>query len=148
MLRAGTIQEIVTLDTPHRTVFIRALERQAELQLYLSQLPEVREARLLADQSVQVEIIGSTSTTTGSGSTAVTNSATFICVTTAGPGTFTVPASILGQMYATTAASPGLLEVASGNFLATFTATLKADGSSIPGVFGSFLGIGSTPVYQ
>jgi uncharacterized protein (TIGR03437 family) len=95
-----------------------------------------------------VEIIGSTSTTSGTGTSAVTSSATFICVTTAGQGTFTVPTSILGQMYAMTAANPGLLEVASGNLSASFTTTLKSDGSSIPGVFGSFLGIGSTPAYQ
>jgi len=95
-----------------------------------------------------VEIIGSTSSTTGTGTSAVTSSATFICLTTAGPGTFTVPASILGQMFATTATSPGLLEVASGNLSTPLAATLKADGSAIPGVFGSFLGIGSTPAYQ
>src|SRR5205823_5593107 len=83
-----------------------------------------------------VEIIGSTSSTTGTGTSAVTSSATFICLTTAGPGTFTVPASILGQMFATTATSPGLLEVASGNLSTPLAATLKADGSAIPGVFG------------
>jgi hypothetical protein len=92
-----------------------------------------------------VEIIGSTSSTTGTGSSAVSSSATFICLTTAGAGTFTVPTSILGQLFATTS---GLLEVASGNLQSTFTATLKADGSSIPGVFGSFLGTGSTAAYQ
>jgi len=95
-----------------------------------------------------VEIVGSTSTTSGSGTSAVTNSATFICLTTAGAGTFTVPTSILSQMYATAANNPGLLEVASGNTNTTFTATLKSDGSSIPGVFASFVGVGNTPAYQ
>ena len=95
-----------------------------------------------------VEIIGSTSSTSGTGTSAVTNSASFYCVTTAGQGTFTVPASILGQMYATTSTSPGLLEVASGNLTTTFTASLKAGGSIDQGVFGSFLGVGATPTYQ
>ncbi len=98
--------------------------------------------------SDQVEIIGSTSSTSGTGSSAVTSSATFICVTTVGAGTFTVPASILGQMYATTSTSPGVLEVASGNNSATFSASLKAGGTIDSGTFGSFVGVGSTPVYQ
>jgi hypothetical protein len=98
--------------------------------------------------SDSVEIIGSTSKSTGTGSNAVTSSATFICLTTAGQGTFTVPASILGQMYVTTAASPGILEVASGNYTTTFTASLKAGGSIDSGVFSSFLGVGSEPTYQ
>jgi hypothetical protein len=38
--------------------------------------------------------------------------------------------------------------VASGNLSTTFSTTLKADGSTIPGVFGSFAGTGSTPTYQ
>jgi uncharacterized protein (TIGR03437 family) len=95
-----------------------------------------------------VEIVGSTSSTSGTGSSAVTSSATFICLTTAGQRTFTVPASILGQMYATTATSPGLLEVASGNLATTFSPSLKSDGSAIPSVFGSFLGIGATSAFQ
>jgi hypothetical protein len=46
------------------------------------------------------------------------------------------------------AATTGLLEVASGNTSATFSPTLKSDGSTIPSAFGSFLGVGSTPAYQ
>jgi uncharacterized protein (TIGR03437 family) len=95
-----------------------------------------------------VEIVGSTSATTGTGSSAVTSTSTFICLTTAGQKTFTVPASVLNQLQATTSSNPGLLEVASGNLSTTFTAPLKADGSSIPGVFGSFIGTGATPTYQ
>jgi uncharacterized protein (TIGR03437 family) len=95
-----------------------------------------------------LEIVGSTSSTSGTGSSSVTSTATFICLTTVGQNTFTVPASILGQMYATTATSPGILEVASGNLSATFTATQKSDGSTIPSTFGSFIGVGSTPAYQ
>jgi uncharacterized protein (TIGR03437 family) len=95
--------------------------------------------------SDMVEIIGGSSTSTGSGSSEVTSSSTFICITTVGKGTFTVPASILTQLPAATA---GLLEVASGNTSATFSPTLKSDGSTIPSAFGSFLGVGSTPAYQ
>ncbi|HXK07253.1 MAG TPA: hypothetical protein VMS37_32965 [Verrucomicrobiae bacterium] len=95
-----------------------------------------------------VEIIGSTSSTTGTGTSATTTSVTFICLTTAGQRTFTVPTSILGQLFATTATNPGLLEVASGNLSTSFTATLKSDGSSIPGLFGSFIGTGASVAYQ
>jgi hypothetical protein len=56
-----------------------------------------------------------------------------------------VPASILTQLPA---ATTGLLEVASGNTSATFSATLKSDGSTISGKFGSYLGVESTPAYQ
>jgi uncharacterized protein (TIGR03437 family) len=95
-----------------------------------------------------VEIIGSTSSTSGTGTSTVTSVAEFICVTTAGPGTFTVPASILGQMYASSSTNPGSLEVASGNITTTFTASLKAGGAIDTGVFGSFLGVGASPTYQ
>ena len=95
-----------------------------------------------------VEIIGSTSSTTGTGTSAVSTSVTFICLTTAGQQTFTVPTAILGQLFATTPTNPGSLEVASGNLSTTFTATLKSDGSSIPGVFGSFIGTGASVNYQ
>jgi hypothetical protein len=92
-----------------------------------------------------VEIIGGSSTTTGSGTTAVTNTTEFICLTTAGKQTFTVPASILTQLPATS--TGGILEVASG-VTATFTAPLKAGGSIDAGSFSSFVGIGATPTYQ
>ena len=95
-----------------------------------------------------VEIIGTSSTTTGTGTSAVTSTSEFICITTAGQQTFTVPASILSQLPATTGVNTGLLEVASGNNSATFSPTLKANGSAIPSTFGSFLGIGGTPTYQ
>jgi uncharacterized protein (TIGR03437 family) len=95
--------------------------------------------------SDMVEIIGGSSTSTGTGSSEVTSSTTFFCITTVGKGTFTVPASILTQLPA---ATTGLLEVASGNTSATFSPTLKSDGSTIPSAFGSFLGVGSTPAYQ
>jgi uncharacterized protein (TIGR03437 family) len=92
-----------------------------------------------------VEIIGSASTTSGSGSSAVTNTSTFLCLTTAGQKTFTVPASILNQLPT---ATTGSLEVGTGSSPSTFTAPLKADNSSIGGTFASFVGIGATPAYQ
>lgn len=92
-----------------------------------------------------VQILGSSSTTTGTGSSAVTNSSTFICLTTAGQRTFTVPASILNQLPVTTT---GSLIVASGATPATFTASLKAGGSIDSASFSSFVGIGGAPAYQ
>jgi uncharacterized protein (TIGR03437 family) len=100
------------------------------------------------NSSDTVEIIGASSTTTGTGASQVTNTTEFICVTTVGQQTFTVPASILSQLPATPSGSSGLLEVASGNNAATFSPTLKSNGSAIPSTFGSFLGIGGTPTYQ
>src|ERR1035437_3873198 len=49
-----------------------------------------------------VEILGGSSTSTGTGTSAVTSSAAFICITTAGQRTFTVPPSILIQLGPTT----------------------------------------------
>src|SRR5260370_16935211 len=95
-----------------------------------------------------VEIIGSTSATTGTGSSAVTSTSTFICLTTAGQKTFTVPASVLNQLQATTSTSPGLLEVASGNFSTTFTPPLKPDAPTIPRISGSFIVSTPTPAYH
>jgi hypothetical protein len=94
-----------------------------------------------------VEIIGGASTSTGSGTSKVTTSTTFICLTTAGAGTFTVPASILTQLPATSGSDVGILEVASGTSN-TFTAPLKAGGSIDSGIFSSFVGTGNTPTYQ
>ena len=92
-----------------------------------------------------VEIFGASSNTTGTGANEVSTGAEFICITTAGQGTFTVPASILTQLPASAA---GSLFVSSGNNSATFTAPLKAGGSIDAGYFGSFLGIGAAPAYQ
>jgi hypothetical protein len=94
--------------------------------------------------SDMLEIVGASSTNTGTGANQVTTSTEFICVTTAGAKTFTVPSSILTQLPAT---ANGSLLVLSGNTNAPFTATLKADGSSIPGTFGSFVGVGAAPAY-
>jgi len=66
-----------------------------------------------------VQIIGYAGTTTGTGANATTDATEFICSTTAGAKTFTVPSSILLQLPAvaasaiTTGAGAGFLEVAS-----------------------------------
>ena len=95
-----------------------------------------------------LEIVGSSSTSTGTGANQVTTTSEFICITTVGATTFTVPASILSQLPATTGTNTGILEVLSGNINTTFPATLKADGSTITGTFGSFVGVGTLATYQ
>ncbi len=92
-----------------------------------------------------VEIVGANSTVTGTGASAITNTVEFICTTTAGQRTFTVPPSILTQLPA---GANGTLIVASGTTPATFNASLKAGGSIDAGVFASLVGIGSSPTYQ
>jgi uncharacterized protein (TIGR03437 family) len=92
-----------------------------------------------------VDIVGLSYTTTGKGADAVSTGAEFICITTAGQGTFTVPASILTQLPAS---AQGSLLVSSGNNSVTFTAPLKAGGSIDAGYFGNFLGIGGVAAYQ
>lgn len=99
-----------------------------------------------------VEILGSSSTTSGTGLKQTVTSATFVCTTTAGNRTFTVPASILTQLPASTDANGGFLAVASagtptnGNGL--FTAPLTAGGSIDTGFFLGFVGVGATANYQ
>ena len=88
-----------------------------------------------------VEITGSSST--GSGASAATTA--FICLTTAGARTFTVPASILTQLPAS---ANGGLTVLSGTYNTTFTTQLKSNSSNITGYFGSFVGTGAAPAYQ
>ena len=95
-----------------------------------------------------VEIVGGSSTSTGTGTNVVTTSTTFICLTTAGQKTFTVPSSILQQLPATTGTNTGSLEVASGTVGSNFTASLKAGGSIDAGTFASFVGTGAAVTYQ
>jgi uncharacterized protein (TIGR03437 family) len=95
-----------------------------------------------------VEIVGSSSSTSGTGATATTTSVTFICLTTAGQKTFTVPTSILGQLPATSGNNTGFLEVATGTANSTFTASLPKIGGSVTGAFASFVGSGSTVTWQ
>ena len=78
-------------------------------------------------------------------STGSTTSTTFVCITTAGQGTFTVPSSILTQLPATT--TGGSLVVASGAFT-SFQAPLVAGGNIDTGIFTSFSGVANSPTYQ
>jgi uncharacterized protein (TIGR03437 family) len=95
-----------------------------------------------------VEIVGSSSTSTGTGTNVVTTNTTFICLTTAGQKTFTVPSSVLQQLPATTGNNTGILEVASGTIGPNFSASLTAGGSIDGGTFSSFVGTGATVTYQ
>jgi len=91
-----------------------------------------------------VEIIGSSSSITGSGLSQIVDSWTFVCTTNAGAGSFNVPASVLTQLPAST---NGSFFVASGA-VSTFSAPLTAGGKIDAGAFVSFVGTGSTPNYQ
>jgi uncharacterized protein (TIGR03437 family) len=95
-----------------------------------------------------VEIFGSAST--GTGANATTTS--FICLTTAGAGTFTVPSSVLSQLPAVTASattgSGGLLAVESGPTPSIFSAPLTAGGSITNAPFSSLVGVGGLVSYQ
>jgi len=101
-----------------------------------------------------VYIVGASYTTSGTVDNQTTNMTEFICTTSAGQQTLTVPASILTQLPITPppqvpAVTPdGYLEVVSGTAPANFNATLKKDGSNIPSSFGSLVGTGGTVVYQ
>ncbi len=99
-----------------------------------------------------VEIVGSSSTTSGSGLNAVTDAWTFVCTTTAGTGGFTVPSSILQQLPAAAltanGSGGGFLEVASSVAPTTFSAPLTAGGKIDTGIFTSFLGIGGQASFQ
>ncbi len=96
-----------------------------------------------------VEIAGFTTAASGSGTE-------FVCTTTAGQDTFTVPASILDQLSAVSAAaeangSTGSLDVFSGgnpsNGNGLFTAQLTA-GGSISSYFTALVGYAAEVVYQ
>jgi hypothetical protein len=102
-----------------------------------------------------VQIAGSSTSTTGTGVNSTTDSTSFVCTTTAGKLTFTVPASILTQLPAVGApgaSGAGSLTVASsinpstGNGL--FSAPLTAGGNIDTGIFLGFVGTTNTPVYQ
>ena len=101
-----------------------------------------------------VYIIGASYTNNGTVDNQITNTTEFICTTTAGQQTFTVPASILTQLpitpppQAALSTPGGYLEVVSGATPANFNATLKADGSNIPSAFGSITSIGGSALYQ
>jgi uncharacterized protein (TIGR03437 family) len=94
-----------------------------------------------------VEIFGSSSSGSGANSTTTA----FVCLTTAGPGTFTVPSSVLTQLPAVTASatgSGGILAVESGPTPSTFSAPLKAGGSITGAAFSALVGAGALVSYQ
>ncbi|HLK49550.1 MAG TPA: hypothetical protein VKT49_15515 [Bryobacteraceae bacterium] len=106
------------------------------------------------NSSDAVVIAGTSSIlTTGTVQSGTFNTATFVCTTTAGRQTFTVPSSILQQLQPTTGGtSIGVLTVSStsspaaGNGL--FTAPLKAGGNTDFALFTAGIGTAATPTYQ
>jgi uncharacterized protein (TIGR03437 family) len=98
-----------------------------------------------------VEIVGSSTTSTGSGTSQVSDSWTFICTTNAGAGTFTVPSSVLQQLPASqviSGVSTSSLTVGSATNPATFTAPLKAGGNIDTGVALAFTGTSGSVTFQ
>ena len=57
ILRAGTLEQILREDVPHRTLVIRPLERLEDLHKHLLLLPEVEEVRRV-DHAVEVDLLG------------------------------------------------------------------------------------------
>jgi hypothetical protein len=102
-----------------------------------------------------VQIVGDSVITSGTGANKTDTGTGFVCTTTAGQKTFTVPASILtllptfsaAQVAAGTAA--GILEVTSlATPITNFNAPLKKDNSNIPSGFESSTSISDLPTYQ
>jgi hypothetical protein len=97
-----------------------------------------------------VTISGSSSLISGGNITG----ASFFCITTAGQGGFTVPASILTQLAAVSAAqemngtADGSLSVGWGPAAVPFNATRVADGSTISSVLTAGFSISGSAVYQ
>jgi uncharacterized protein (TIGR03437 family) len=89
------------------------------------------------------------------GSSGTTNGTEFVCTTTAGQGKFTVPASVLNQLAASTTTSTGtpsgFLTVESSTAPSgsggTFTAPLTA-GGSVSSTFLGLIGTAASVIYQ
>jgi hypothetical protein len=92
-----------------------------------------------------VNITGATSTSTGTAANKVYTATGFICTTTAGQKTYTVPPAVLTQLVPATS---GSLDVSSGVGSVNFSATLKADGSNIPSSFTYSWVTGGLAAYQ
>ncbi len=101
------------------------------------------------NSSDPVQIIGYSGTTSGSGASATIDATEFVCNTTAGPGTFTVPSSILSQLPAANNSNntTGFLEVTSGPTPTAFTPALTA-GGSVSATFSALIGTGALVTYQ
>lgn len=96
-----------------------------------------------------VQIIGSSGSQSGTGTPAVTTATEFICTTTAGAGTFTVPASVLTQLPptpATSAGGAGSLAVYSVPTPTAFSPSYA--GGTIASTFSALVGTGATVTYQ
>jgi uncharacterized protein (TIGR03437 family) len=106
-----------------------------------------------------VEIIGGASTTSGTAPNLTIDTASFVCITTAGKGSFTVPASVLTQLPAVPPTPSGTIPTSygslsmystgnptSGNGL--FTAPLTAGGKIDYGYFLGFFGSTGSVTYQ
>jgi hypothetical protein len=98
--------------------------------------------------------MGTSETNTGTGANLTSTATGFVCTTTAGQGTFTVPASILTWLPTMTAAqvsagtADGSLSVMSRATPSSFNATLKKDGSNIPSSFGYYSFFAGLALYQ
>ncbi len=98
-----------------------------------------------------VQLIGSSSTTSGVGASAVTDTWSFICTTTAGAGTISVPSSVLQQLPAVSASSNsggGSLFFGSTTNPTSFQAPLTAGGNVDSAYFLAFTGMGALVSYQ
>jgi ABC-2 type transport system ATP-binding protein len=58
ILRAGTMEQILTPDVARRTVIIRLLEKHEELHRRLLETPAIEAARMLVDNSVEADVNG------------------------------------------------------------------------------------------
>ncbi len=105
------------------------------------------------DSSDLVVIFGYSGSTSGTGTNQVTNATEFICTTTAGKGTFTVPASVLTQLPKVSSSAlasgtgAGFLLVENGPTPVPFSPSLTA-GGTVPSYFGAFLGAAGLVAYQ
>jgi hypothetical protein len=93
-----------------------------------------------ADPSASILITGTSISVTG----AAITSTTFSCTISAGGGSFTVPASILNQLVAST----GLLEVAVTSPPVPFTAPLTAGGSTVSAGFSLSLTLAGNATFK
>ncbi len=105
------------------------------------------------DSSDLVLIIGYSGTITGTGTNQVTYVTEFFCTTTAGTGTFTVPAAVLTQVPKVSSSAVasgtgvGFLLVESGPTPVSFSPSLTAGGTA-PSFFGAFIGTAAEAIYQ
>jgi ABC-2 type transport system ATP-binding protein len=58
ILRAGTLEKILSEDVPRRTVHIRVLERHEDVRKQLLETPLVENVTLLVDNTVEAEVNG------------------------------------------------------------------------------------------